>query len=241
MIESKSQTPNSVRWRDCKPFSPSSPPLARYRPQKTLVITDDFIQAIDLINQLLYQEIKKPQVINVLSFNDDFPVQRYRGLNLLGLLCCIGAIAFAVVYLQQRLGLDPCPLCLASRVMVLGIGALFLLAWLHNPKQLGQRCYALLGILLSLTGIALNLRHIWLQNLPKDKVPECGPGLEYMLQNFPLQEALASLLSGSGECAEIQWQLLGMSLPQQTLMLFLLLLLIQVVQFRKKRRRSYFK
>ncbi len=147
---------------------------------------------------------------------------------------------FSVIYLQQQLGLDPCPLCLASRVVVLTTGGVFLLAWLHNPHQFGQRCYALLGGLLSISGIGLNLRHIWLQNLPTDKVPECGPGLEYLLQNFPLQEALSTLLQGSGRCAEVQWSLMGMTLPQQTLLLFLLLLVIQMIQFRKKRRRSYF-
>ena len=164
---------------------------------------------------------------------------RYRTLNFVGLISCIGALAFAVLYLQQRLGLEPCPLCMASRLAVIGAGICFLLAWLHNPKQLGQRFYALLGGLLSLSGIALNLRHIWLQSLPADKVPECGPGLEYLMANFPLQEVLSTILQGSGECAEVQWTLLGMTLPQQTLLLFLFLLLVQVIQFRKKRR-SYF-
>ncbi|MEH6473661.1 MAG: disulfide bond formation protein B [Halopseudomonas sp.] len=170
--------------------------------------------------------------------NNDSTAQ-YRSLNFLGLLTCAAALLFAVIYLQQRLGLDPCPLCMASRLAILSLGGVFLLAWIHNPRQLGQRFYALLGGLLSASGIALNLRHIWLQNLPKEKVPECGPGLEYLLQNFPLQEVLSTLLSGSGECAEVHWTLIGLTLPQQTLVLFLFLLVIHIIQFRKKRR-SYF-
>ncbi|WP_421865239.1 disulfide bond formation protein B [Motiliproteus sp.] len=174
-----------------------------------------------------------------MTYLDDSSLSRYRGLNFLGLISCIGALAFAVIYLQQRLGLEPCPLCMASRLMVVALAATFLLAWLHNPRQLGQRCYALLGILLSLAGIGLNLRHIWLQSLPGEQVPECGPGLNYLLENFPLQQAFSIILSGSGECAEIQWTLFGLSLPQQTLLLFLFLLILQVTQFRKKKR-SYF-
>ena len=165
----------------------------------------------------------------------------YRPLNFVGLSGCIAALMFAVIYLQQQLGLAPCPLCLASRLVVASAGATFLLAWLHNPQQFGQRFYALLGSMLSIIGIGLNLRHIWLQNLPADNVPECGPGLEYLLQNFPLQEALSTLLQGSGECAGVQWSLMGMTLTQQTLVLFIALLIIQVIQLRKKRRRSYFR
>lgn len=175
-----------------------------------------------------------------MNYLDDNSRTRYRPLNFLGLSGCIAALIFAVIYLQQQLGLDPCPLCLASRLIVIGIGLLFLLAWLHNPQQFGQRFYALLGGLLGLAGIGLNLRHIWLQNLPAEKVPECGPGLEYLLQNFPLQDALSTLLQGSGECAKVQWSLMGMSLPQLTLVLFVALLIIQTVQFRRKRHRSYF-
>ncbi len=164
----------------------------------------------------------------------------YRPLNLSGFLICCASIAFAVIYLQGELGLDPCPLCTAVRLIVLIQAALFLLAFLHNPKQLGQRIYALLGLLTTLAGIAVSARHIWLQSLPADKVPECGPGLEYMLEAFPLQDALGMILSGSGECAEIQWQLAGLTIPQQSLVLFALLLIILVTQFRKKSNRSYF-
>ena len=164
----------------------------------------------------------------------------YRALNFLGFLLCIGSVAFAVTYLQGRLGLDPCPLCMASRLVLLATGAFFLLAFLHNPRQLGQRIYAVASFLLAAAGIALNVRHIWLQSLPPSDVPECGPGLEYLLQNFPLQDAFAIILSGSGECAKVQWQLLGLSIPQQTLALFLLLMLLSALQFRKKKR-NYFK
>nr|WP_246481153.1 disulfide bond formation protein B [Motiliproteus sediminis] len=164
---------------------------------------------------------------------------RYRGLNLLGLATCIGSIIFAVVYLQGELGLDPCPLCMASRLVIMAMAVVFLLAWVHNPRQLGQRVYATFNFLLGIGGVLLSARHIWLQSLPPSEVPECGPGLEYLLQNFPLQDAFSIILNGSGECAEIQWSLLGLTIPQQTLLLFIALMVLTVLQFRKKKR-NYF-
>lgn len=170
--------------------------------------------------------------------NDTAP--KYRLLNFSGLLLCIASLAFAVIYLQGELGLEPCPLCMAARLAVLGVTFFFAIAFLHNPKQFGQRLYAFFGMLFSFAGIAITLRHIWLQSLPKDQVPECGPGLEYMIETFPLKDALGMLLTGSGECAEIHWQLFGLTLPQQTLALFVVLLIIQMLQFRKKQPKAFF-
>jgi protein dithiol:quinone oxidoreductase len=60
-----------------------------------------------------------------------------------------------------------------------------------------------------------------LQSLPPEEVPLCGPGLDYMLEILPLAEVIREVLSGSGECAEIDWTLLGLSMPWWTLLLFL--------------------
>lgn len=165
---------------------------------------------------------------------------RYRSLNFVGLMTCTCALLFAVIYLEQRLGLAPCPLCMASRLIILALAGLFFLAWAHNPRQFGQRCYAALGGILSITGIGLNLRHIWLQSLSADLAGECGPGLEYLLLNAPLQEVLSTLLNGSGKCTYTNGTLIGLTLPQLTLLLFLFLSLIDIIQLRKKRR-SYFR
>ena len=61
---------------------------------------------------------------------------------------------------------------------------------------------------------------MWLQSLPPGEAPECGPGLEYMLGAFPLTEVIGMVLSGSGECAEVQWTFLALSIPEWTLLMF---------------------
>ncbi|WP_290523201.1 disulfide bond formation protein B [Alcanivorax sp.] len=152
-----------------------------------------------------------------------------RLLNLLALLGCIVAMAGAL-YLQHVDGLEPCPLCIFQRVGVMAAALVLLVAVLHGPKRVGIRVYAVLTALASMGGGAISIRHIWLQSLPADEVPACGPGLEYMLDVFPLQNVVQQVLAGSGECAELDWSFLGLSLPAWTLVVFSGLLLVALIQ-----------
>jgi len=135
-----------------------------------------------------------------------------RMLNLGGFLACTGLMLYAL-YAQYFLELAPCPLCVFQRIAVIAMGLVFLAAALHNPGRLGAGCYALLTTAAAAGGIAVAGRHVWLQSLPPDKVPACGPGLDFMLDSFPLAEVLQMVFSGSGECAEVDWSLFGLSMP----------------------------
>ena len=123
-----------------------------------------------------------------------------RMVNLAGFLACAAMIAFAL-YSQHVNGLDPCPLCIFQRVAVIGLGVIFLLVALHDPGRLGGKIYAALMAVVATSGMAVSGRHLWLQSLPPDQVPFCGPGLDYMLDAFPLAEVLSMIFKGSGECA----------------------------------------
>ena len=135
-----------------------------------------------------------------------------RIVNLGGFLVCCGLMGFAL-FAQHVLLLDPCPLCVFQRVAVISIGIIFLVAALHNPAGVGRIVYALLLGLAAIAGASVAGRHAWLQQLPPDKVPSCGPGLDYMLETLPFTEVLGKVFRGSGECAEIVWQFLGLSMP----------------------------
>jgi disulfide bond formation protein DsbB len=139
-------------------------------------------------------------------------LQSRRVLNLLGFVVCVGLMAYAL-FVQYGLHLEPCPLCILQRVAVITLGLIFLLAAVQNPGRAGSAVYAALLALAAAAGAGVAGRHLWLQNLPPDKVPACGPGLDFMLDAFPLSEALQMVLSGSGECADISWWLLGLSMP----------------------------
>lgn len=141
---------------------------------------------------------------------------------LAGFLICGGLILYAL-YLQYYAYQDPCPLCLLQRVVYIALMVVFLLGALHGPRRTGAIVYSTLLVLVSLIGAGIAGRHVWLQHLPKDKVPECGPGLGYILDRFPLVNALEKIFRGSGECAEAGWRLMGLSIAEWSLVWFILL------------------
>ena len=143
---------------------------------------------------------------------------------LFGLLALICAVLLGYgYYLQYVTGLEPCPLCIMQRVAFFVVFVITAIAAIHGPASLGIRIYAGLGLLAAAIGGAIAGRQIWLQHLPPDQVPECGPGLEYMLEVFPLFDALRMILTGSGECAEVDWTFLGLSIADWSLGWFVVL------------------
>ncbi len=137
--------------------------------------------------------------------------------NLLGFLACLGLIGYAL-FCQYGLRLEPCPLCILQRVAVIIAGLLFLVAALHNPSGVGAKVYGLLIDLAALFGIAVAARHMWIIAQPAGTVAECGASLDYMMDVLPWHEVLAKVLKGSGECAKIDWQFLGLNMPTWVLM-----------------------
>lgn len=153
----------------------------------------------------------------------------YRALNSYGLLACVASLLFAIIYLEGTLFLDPCPLCILDRLVLAALGIVFALALISNPKTFLSRMYGALAIAFSLAGVGLAGRHVWLQSLPADQVPECGPDLYFMLETLPVLEVVQQVLTASGSCAEVHWTFAGLSIPQQTLILFVGLLVLSLI------------
>jgi len=139
-----------------------------------------------------------------------------------GFLVCVGLVSFAL-YLQHFQGQEPCPLCIVQRLAYIALAAVFLVAAVHGPGRAGALVYGGLLVVLAALGGAVATRHVWLQHLPKDRIPECGPGLEYMLRKYSPPQFLEKLLAGSGECAESNWRLLGLSIAEWSLLWLVLL------------------
>ena len=129
---------------------------------------------------------------------------------------CALLLGYALLKQYQDF-LDPCPLCVIQRVAYMFIGLFALLGALHGPARTGQLVYSWLMVLGAGFGTFVAGRHVWLQHLPPELVPECGPGLNYMLDNFPLSETLSTVFFGSGDCAEVKWSFLGLSMPEWNL------------------------
>jgi disulfide bond formation protein DsbB len=132
--------------------------------------------------------------------------------NLFGFLACAGLLAYAY-YAQYVMHLDPCPLCIFQRIGVFALGAMFLIATLHDPVAWGRKVYAALLLLAAAATIAIAARHLYIQSLPPDAVPACGASLDFMLKVFSVSEVLVKVLTGSGECARVSWRFLGLAMP----------------------------
>ena len=158
----------------------------------------------------------------------------YRILNLAQAFSSIVLMIIAIVYFENILKLEPCYLCMTQRVFVVAIGIICALAVVHNPRQLGQRVYAALSIVFVIMGIYFSGKQLWLQSLPKDQVPSCGLPVEYLLENFSITEIFTKLLHGDGNCAELKWQLLGLSIPGWVMVSFIVFGVLGIVQFLRK-------
>ncbi len=137
---------------------------------------------------------------------------------LIALLCAV--LIGVALYMQHGLGLVPCYLCIVQRAFVIATGVLALAAFIHNPGPKGRRVYGGGVTLAALGGAGFAVRQLWLQSLPADQVPACGPPADYLMDSFSIGEWLPMLLRGDGNCAEVQWSLLGLSIPAWTLTAF---------------------
>lgn len=143
-------------------------------------------------------------------------------------------MAFAVLYLQGTLQLDACPLCMTQRVFLIAGGVIALIAALHNSRGVMHRVYAGLALLMFGTGAAVAARHVWLQSLPEDLVPACGPSLEYMLETLPFAETFRIVMMGDGNCADVMWTFMGLSIPMQSLLLFVFMSVVCLWQLLRR-------
>ena len=139
-----------------------------------------------------------------------------RRLYLFIVLACLLLLGFGY-YLQFVQGLDPCPLCILQRAAYLAVGIVCLAGFFHGSAT---RIYATLALVCALAGAAVAGRQVWLQHLPPERVPECGPGLDFILQAFPVFDALKLIFTGSGECAETVWTFLSLSIAEWSLFWF---------------------
>jgi len=142
-----------------------------------------------------------------------------RGVFILIVLAIAAAFGYALKT-QYVDGLQPCPLCMTQRGFYVLTATFALIGALHNRAR---SVYGTLVALAALGGVAVAGRQVWLQHLPKDQVPACGPSLEYMLQTLPMGDVLARMFKGDGNCAVVDWQLLGFSMAEWSLLCFVVL------------------
>ncbi len=145
-----------------------------------------------------------------------------RLVNFAGAVACVAALAFAL-YAQHGLHLEPCPLCIFQRITMAALGAVFIVATIHNARSWGTYIYAGLIGIAALATIGVAGRHVYIQSLPPGSVPSCGAPLEVMMRFSPLTQVIKKVLTGGGECSVINWRFLGLSMPWWVLFLAVVL------------------
>jgi protein dithiol:quinone oxidoreductase len=156
-----------------------------------------------------------------------------RGLFFAAFIFCLATMGGAL-YLEHVLGQEPCPLCVVQRVCIIIFGLICAAAAVHAPGRGGQRGYAGVALLSALAGAGTAGRQVWLQNVPADELPACLPSLDYMMQALPFQDIVRLVLHGSADCAEVNWTLLGMSIPEWSLLAFVGLIVFSVYQLLRR-------
>lgn len=158
-----------------------------------------------------------------------------RLVNLYIFLFCAAMMGIAY-YMQYVMGLKPCHLCIMQRVFFTAAGLVALAAFIHNPGARGAKIYGISSAVLALAGSGFAMRQIYLQHLPKDQVPACGPSLSYMLEEFPLAETIKVMFSGDGNCAEIAWvdPVIGLGIPEWAIVGFAMIAATGVYQALRK-------
>lgn len=144
-----------------------------------------------------------------------------------------GALLAYAYYAQFAQGFEPCPLCILQRFafLLITIGALG--GMIHGARNAWRWLWGAIVFGGGLWGVATASRHLWLQSLPPDQVPDCGPGFAFMVEFFSLGEAIREAFTGSGECAEVDWTLLGVSMPGWTLFWYVALMIITALALRR--------
>jgi disulfide bond formation protein DsbB len=151
-----------------------------------------------------------------------------RLLNFAGFIACVALLGYAY-YTQYELGLEPCPLCIFQRIGIAALGVVFLIAGLHSPRGWGASVYAVLIGLASLATAGVAIRHLYVQSLPPGTIPACGAPLDVLLQFTPVTEVIRKVLTGSGECSQVNWKFLGLAMPAWVLIWALVLGIVGVL------------
>jgi len=156
----------------------------------------------------------------------------FKKINLLGALLSFLLVGLALT-IQTQFNLEPCPLCVSQRIVFILIGLLFLVFSFLNPTRLIKFIHFASLSVVNIVGMVFAIKHILIQGKWITVPAECGIDLDYMFENFPIREAFSLLFKGTGDCSEIDWLFLGLSLPQLALIAYIMLCVLTFYIYKK--------
>lgn len=167
---------------------------------------------------------------------DLFGLQSVKLMGAMGIVC-FAMLAFGL-YLQHTVGLEPCPMCIVQRYLLLLVGIFCVLAALMS-RSVGFIVWGSLASVSAICGAFVAARQSWLQWYPPE-VASCGRDLYGMIENFPLQRVLPMIFKGSGDCSKVDWTFLGGTIANWSFIWFVFFALLSctMVVLRLQQQRS---
>ncbi len=151
-------------------------------------------------------------------------------------LICLAMLAFGILYLQNVVGLEPCPMCIVQRYALIIVGVFCALA-AFSRTMAGWRLWGLLAAGMAAFGAFTAARQSWLQWHPPE-VATCGRDLYGMIESFPLQRAIPMIFKGSGDCSAIDWTFLGGTIANWSFVWFVIFIGLILAALLKAPRRA---
>jgi disulfide bond formation protein DsbB len=133
-------------------------------------------------------------------------------------------VVAASFYFQYVKGLQPCPLCIMQRASAFLIGMFCLMGMLLSTLRKG-RLVTIMQMFFSAAGLFFVCRQLWLQSLPPEQTPACMPGFDILMRYFPWQDVMHALFWGAGDCAEVNWKWLNLTMPAWAGIYFVVILM----------------
>ncbi len=157
------------------------------------------------------------------------PIASTRTCFMLSYLC-FGLVAFAM-WLQHVERLAPCPLCILQRYAFVGAGLFFLLSGLFGGAL--ARSGLWLSALMSALGAAVAARHVYVLYNPS---VSCGlDPVEDFVNSLPPAQWLPELFFADGACGAKLPPILGLDIPEWSLLWLALLALVAVLLSLRRR------
>jgi disulfide bond formation protein DsbB len=142
-------------------------------------------------------------------------------------VACIGMLTFGIVYLQNELGLVPCPMCIVQRYALMGV-IVFCALGMSTRSPLRTLIMSWLVFFTAGFGAFVAARQTWLQWYPPQEV-SCGRDFYGMVENLPLQRLVPTIFKGGGDCTKVDWTFLGGSIANWSFVIFLAIAALMLV------------
>ncbi|MFZ1654755.1 MAG: disulfide bond formation protein B [Candidatus Moraniibacteriota bacterium] len=138
-----------------------------------------------------------------------------RTLLLLIALYCAALLVFAMI-LVRVIGLTPCPLCIVQRFFYALVGLSALIGYMAWWPRLSVRVAGILVALFAFLGWLVAFRNVWLQRFPVANASDSGCAVSF----GSLIDDVVLALGGTGNCATVDWTLIGLSIADWSLIVF---------------------